>query len=247
MTIAVLCPQCGIACDVPVAQFNVERPCPVCGGRFLPAAARREPLAPAALAPLPPAPPPVAAPPVPLPPPPVPRYPLPAPAVPPHTAPTGRGVLGVVIGLIVFVRIVGGLFSGGTSQTPPAVDTNRFEQLRGPDYSAATGAARAEIIGTWRLVYQSSRPLGAGNYDYGETKTFRANGTMTRTSPWGGIGGSEQGTYRIVDDKTLSWTFNGVTSQCRIVSLWPRNLTITYTAGDGSTVDERYVYATSSP
>src|SRR5829696_7545671 len=78
MAVTVLCPHCGVGCAIPEGDLNREGTCPVCGGLFLPSAARRAP--------------PPLAPPPPLPPPLPPPVPAPAPRVPrPAPRPASRG------------------------------------------------------------------------------------------------------------------------------------------------------------
>lgn len=252
--IAVLCPQCGIACDVPPDQFLVEKTCAVCGGWFLPAAARREPVAapppptapPAPMVVRPPAP--VHVPPrAPLPPPvpcPSPPTPVPSSAVPPAPAPgkTGTALVGAVV-LLIVVRMIAGLLGTTNTQTP--VPTARTFGPAAPAPQLTANAARVQLVGKWRLVYQSTRAPGTG-YDYRDTRTFRSDGTMLRPSRWSGIEDSDRGTYRVNEDVSLNWTFNGIDTRCRIVSLSSTYLTISYQDG-GTTVEERFVRVATSP
>ncbi|MBM3981700.1 MAG: hypothetical protein FJ304_15785 [Planctomycetes bacterium] len=233
--IAVLCPQCGIACDVPPELFTVEKTCPVCGGRFLPAAARRD-------APAPPPPPPVlelptpAPEPVPPAPSPIPHYPVYRPAKSDAPAPSGaspgRTLVGLVIIVIVVARIAG-LFNSSSTRTPD-YPTPQFDSQYAAE-KLTPSVVRAHLIGTWRLMSDSS-PTRDG-YGSAETLTFRQDGTVTRSTGYG-LSDVQESTYRLSDNMSLYLGLDSTTYT--IVSIGSDGLTLRRTLLTGEIVRRRY-------
>jgi hypothetical protein len=236
--IAVLCPQCGIACDVPPELFTIEKTCPVCGGRFLPAAARRD--APPPPPPPPPAPAPAPTPPVAAPTPPalspIPHYPVyrsaasDAPA--PSGASPGRTLLGLVIIVIVVARIAG-LFNSSSTRTPD-YPTPQFDSQYAAE-KLTPSVVRAHLIGTWRLASDSSSTGGWSGND--GTLTFRPDGKVTRPTGYRGTDVQES-TYRVTDSTTLYLGFDSTTYT--IVSIGSDGLTLRRTLLTGEIVTRRY-------